>query len=190
MKRFDRLHSTDGYSLKIWLCFKNCPQDSQLIVANQYTLISPLCLQKNPLRTHPKSLFTPGLKCFSLWPTILVFRGHLLVFNSYNTISMLCFYVAPPSGISSIKAILMCPGYFQMALGVLLSSPSASLALSPFTFSCFLSSPHMKVPSADLCLAGFILSSSENIKVSKSISWGSSSINGIHSFLICAAKLI
>lgn len=86
---------------------------------------------------HPKSLFTPGLKCFSLWPAILVFRGHLLVFNSYNTISMLCFYVTPPSGISSIKAILVCPGYFQMALGVLLSSPSASLALSPFTFSCF-----------------------------------------------------
>lgn len=140
---------------------------------------------------HPtKSLFTPGLNCFSFWPVVLVFCDHSLVFNSYNTISMLCFYVAPPSGISSIKAILVCPGYFQMALGVLLSFPSASLAPSPFTFSCFLSSPHMKVPSADLCLAGFILSSSENIKVSKSISWGSSSINGIHSFLICAAKLI
>lgn len=46
---------------------------------------------------------------------------------------MLCFYVAPPGGISSMKAILVSPGYFQMALEVLLSSPSASLALSPFT---------------------------------------------------------
>lgn len=171
-------------SLKV--CKKNWWQDSQLIVANQYTRFPEIILWGG----HPKTLFTPGLKCFSLWPAILVFCGHLLVFNSYNTISMLCFYVAPPSGISSIKAILVCPGYFQMALGVLLSSPSASLAPSLFTFSCFLSSPHMKVPSADLCLAGFILSSSENIKVSKSISWGSSSINGIHSFLICAAKLI
>lgn len=73
---------------------------------------------------------------------------------------MLHFYVAPPSGISSIKAILVCSGYFQMALGVLLSFPFASLALSfpPCLLSLYLAlfiRPYIKVPSADLCLAEF-----------------------------------
>lgn len=82
-----------------------------------------------------------GLKCDSLRPALLVFWGHLLVFNSYSTISMLCFYVAPPSGISGIKAILVCPGYFHMALGALLSPPCASLAPALFTLSSFLLPP-------------------------------------------------
>lgn len=88
-----------------------------------------------------------GLKCGSPRPVVLVFRGHLLVFNSYSTISMLCFYVAPPSGISGIKAILVCPGYFHMALGALLSPPCASLAPALFTLSSFLLPPPLPAPS-------------------------------------------
>ena len=64
-----------------------------------------------------------------------------------------------------MKAILVCPGYLRMALGALLSPPCASLAPALFTFSSFLSFfPHMKVPSADLCSAAFILSSSPKYK--------------------------
>lgn len=82
----------------------------------------------------------------------------VLVFNSYYTVSMLCFSVAPPSGISSIKAILVCPGHFHMALELLLSSPFCLLSLSSLSFP---SPTQMKVPSADLGSAGSILFSAE-----------------------------
>ena len=83
---------------------------------------------------------------------------------------MAAFHAAPPSGMESIKATLVCPGYFQMALGLLLSFFFLLLLLFFFF--------NMKAPSAVLCSALsslFFL----NLKVSKSISPGHSNINGL-----------
>lgn len=104
---------------------------------------------------------------------------HVCVCNSNNTICTAAIHAAPPSGMGSIKATLVCPGYFQMALGLLLSFFSILLLFFP----------HMKALSADICsaLRSLLI---RNIKVSKSISQGSSAINGIHRFLICGKKLI
>lgn len=53
-------------------------------------------------------------------------------------------HVAPPSGISGIKAILVCRGHFQTALPALFISAASASARSV---------SRMKVPSADLLLS-------------------------------------